>query len=85
MSHKPRDPQPDVPGLPGPRPRVIVVNGRELDATLADLQNQGAILEALETGPGCNGQWRLQVRWAAHGRCQLPPLPAKAGWWRLSF
>ncbi len=65
MSHNPRDPQPDLPGLPSPRPHELVVNGPELEATLADLRNQGAILEALETVPGCNGQWRLRLRWLA--------------------
>ena len=88
MSHTPRNPQPDLPaptrqaglpGLLGPRPRDLVVNGPELETTLTVLRNQGAILEALETVPGCNGQWRLHLRWLAHGRCQLPPLPAKVG------
>ncbi len=79
MSHKPRDLQPDLPGLPGRPPRELVVNGPELETTLAELRNRGAILEALETVPGCNGQWRLRLRWPAHWRCQLPPLPAKAG------
>ncbi len=79
MSHNPPHPQPDLSGLPRPRPRELVVNGPELDTTLAELRSQGAILEALETVPGCNGQWRLRLRWLAHGRCQLPSLPAKVG------